>query len=181
MKSKKPLTLSPRDRLIRMVLAVLLFVLLTWGFIFASGSFYRQLSNAHASLSWPKIAGVVVNTREKHDIDGCEPIISYQYTVAEEQFENNRIRYINSTSPITTCYDVDTIFPKGRKLDVYYDPLDPNKSVLVPGDFSHPSWMLIPAMMILICFILGFLAWKMLQDYYRVLNAHFDGTSYQLP
>jgi hypothetical protein len=97
------------------------------------------LQNARASASWPTADGIVTRSGVSHstDSDGGDsysPEITYTYSVNNIDQENNTIKFgENSYSSRRKAEGIAANYPVGKNVTVYYDPEQPDKSVLEPG------------------------------------------------
>ena len=97
------------------------------------------LQDARASASWPTAEGIVNSSEVDRSTDGeggtsYSPEISYQYLVNDLNYTNNTIKFgENSYSSRRKAEEIAAAYPVGRQVAVYYDPLEPDKSVLEPG------------------------------------------------
>lgn len=97
------------------------------------------LTNARVSEGWPTVEGRVVRSEVDHSTDAeggdsYTPEIEYEYTVDGLEYENNRVRFgENSYSSRRRAEEETGRYPVGRRVEVYYEPGDPDNSVLEPG------------------------------------------------
>jgi len=100
---------------------------------------WNILQDARASASWPTIDGKVVKSEVTHSIDSdggdsYSPEITYVYIVNNEQLANKTIKFgENSYSSRKKAEGIAASYPVGKNVTVYYDPQQPDKSVLEPG------------------------------------------------
>lgn len=134
---------------IRLVLLVFL--------IFGSGLLvagFRDVSYAIKSHAWPTTSGEWVQ-RQREDFDGPAPPghvpapearigVEYVYRYAvkgTQRFNNMRSFGQGPAGGSRSDEEIAAHFPRGRSLQVYYDPTDPDQSTLVPG-ISPRVWIL---------------------------------------
>lgn len=108
--------------------------------LFLSG---RDLLRGRSSASWPTTQGEVVFAQiESHmstDSDGDSSMtygakIVYNYQVGGQQFTGDRHRFSQaSTSSARRAQETVNRYPVGSMVTVYYDPNNPQLSVLEPG------------------------------------------------
>ena len=99
----------------------------------------RSLRLGRASLQWPHTQGTVTNSLVKRELSGpgggysYVPLITYTYEVDGAAYEGNTFTYrgINAKKKIAT--KIVEGLPKGQLVDVYYDPSEPSRAVLLPG------------------------------------------------
>jgi len=100
---------------------------------------WNILQDARASAAWPAADGVVTRSEvtRSTDSDGGDsysPEITYTYTVNNEQLANKTIKFgENSYSSRKKAEGIANSYPVGKNVTVYYDPQQPEKSVLEPG------------------------------------------------
>ena len=100
---------------------------------------WNILQNAKASSSWPTAEGTVTasDVTYSSSADGGEsnsPEISYQYTTNNVGYESHTIKFgENSYSSRRKAEGIASGYPIGKKVIVYYDPQEPERSVLEPG------------------------------------------------
>lgn len=100
---------------------------------------WNILQNAKASASWPTAEGVVTSSEVSHstDSDGGDsysPEVTYRYQVGDVRYENNTIKFgENAYSSRRQAENIADTYPVGRDVTVYYDPGQPDRSVLEPG------------------------------------------------
>ena len=98
----------------------------------------KELEKANASEDWPAVEGTVlhssVDIRRGDDSTSYSAEVMYTYEVEGNVHSSNRIGYgsVSSSSPggaqrIVNSYPVDS------RVTVYYDPSNPEESVLRPG------------------------------------------------
>lgn len=93
---------------------------------------------AEASAQWPSVEGVIVESRlesrrrQDSTLSYDVPIIVYEYTVDGVQYEGDRITFL-SVSSTQEAPEMAEQYPVGTRVNVYYDPSDPNEAILLPG------------------------------------------------
>jgi len=112
--------------------------------------FYRNERLAKASLNWPSVEGVVVvskisKDRKKNDDPNTKKIkkyvtkyhlnLRYKYEVEGKVYSSSNISYHRKSIPndrYNRKYSEQTSakYPVGKKVKVYYDPSDHERSVL---------------------------------------------------
>lgn len=97
------------------------------------------LTNARTSEAWPTVEGRVVRSEVDHstDSEGGDsylPQIDYTYTLDGMQYENDRVRFGENSYSFRRQAEAEVErYPVGRRVDVYYEPGNPENSVLEPG------------------------------------------------
>jgi len=116
-----------------------LFVLV--GLLSAAFFFYR-IYQAAASLTWPTVAGELVSADIKerifHDRDGNRSSMvldfKYSYSVENNQINGTRITYTDGINKsLRAMKKLKKRFEGKTRVKVYYNPEDPQQSVLIPG------------------------------------------------
>lgn len=99
---------------------------------------WTVLQNARASAEWPTAVGVITGAELDHssdeDGDSWQPRVSYRYLAEDVQRTGVTIKFgENSYDSRRTAEEILARYPVGRPVAVYYDPADPETSVLEPG------------------------------------------------
>ena len=126
------------------ITVIVFFSVLLLGVV-VSGYGCRDTRSAKESLYWPETPGVVTASfvHEYTEIDDSEPTftprIGYLYTVDEKTYSNDLISFefnsIRSKSEKTKSWAETVIsdYPIGSAVTVYYNPANPQISVLQKG------------------------------------------------
>ena len=138
---------------------------------------------AYRSMGWPTSQGLIleslVQRNNFHGIPSSTAKIRYQYFVAGQQFENDTIMFGPGNGCSIWGYADRTVakFPKGQKVDVYYDPDNSAISCLERGAFC---WEDVPFLFLMVfCMCIGikifadFLRWLLLSRPRRELTFTF--------
>jgi hypothetical protein len=116
--------------------------LLTWiGF---TSYFVDEANQFKEADSWPTASGEVIETKiSSHRSSGSSsnrsrkttytPKVLYRYQVAGQEFENQLVQHMTSYDFKSQAQKILNQYPVGSTVVVYYQPEDPNSSVLVPG------------------------------------------------
>lgn len=107
----------------------------------------RNIIDAWKSKSWPTVEGEITRSviTEKLDDDSRTRYtlhVDYDYTIDRSRFTGKRFKgdRIEFVSPDYHDHEeaksVLSRYPLGEKVTVYYDPENPAKSVLVPGNWA---------------------------------------------
>jgi hypothetical protein len=120
------------------------------------------LQDAWASTSWPSVSGRVVESDVSYwnDEDGnyYRPEVTFEYTVAERQYESSRIGFGSDSSYDTTdsAWEVANRYPTGETVPVYYDPDEPATAVLEPGATAGSYTLIgVGAVFVLVAVVVG--------------------------
>ncbi len=163
----------------KLFISLLFFLILAGVFIWQS---YRLLNrsmpglrDAQASRSWPSVQGTVtiVSSRaewvnvKRRNLSYFRPWVQSTYTVNGQALVCERFAFNDHLISISTKKDAEDrikAYQVGQTVQVYYDPNDPQKSVLEPGNISPSMSSLIGAVIFFVLalfqFVLAFLAIK---------------------
>lgn len=95
-----------------------------------------------ASIHWPVTRGKIILSITKEQVsyfpEGIseiiyEPIIHFIYKVKYEELEGDRIFIYKLYSDQRFCFNLIKEYPVGKIVKVFYNPIDPDESVLKPG------------------------------------------------
>ncbi len=94
--------------------------------------------SALKSRNWPYVTGQVINSYvgESSDDDGTtySAEIQYTYVVSVRQYTGTRVSHGDiSTSNSADAEKIIARYPEGQAVEVFYDPTDPQQSVLQTG------------------------------------------------
>lgn len=105
---------------------------------------------AHRSASWPPTIGVVIKSHVNHlggDGNSWKPVVEYEFEIDGEKFKGNRLRLFTGTCFIPQLAQKQiTAYAEGQSVKVYFNPRNPNHSVLLPGIAG--SWVAISGMIL---------------------------------
>lgn len=100
---------------------------------------YLDIS-ASASRTWNSTDGTVVanyvlvtgagNAATAGDSDSYSPVVSYKYRVGSVVYVNSKVGFGEYFFDHRSSDRLMKLYPKGRRVTVYYDPNDPNNAVL---------------------------------------------------
>jgi hypothetical protein len=99
---------------------------------------YLQLNNAQDSLKWPTTGGVIISSEiKKSEYENSTTYhanVLYKYAVGEKLYSSERVSFgqYGSNDP-EHARSIVRRYEKGQNISVYFNPADPNKSVLEPG------------------------------------------------
>ncbi|MFN8433799.1 MAG: DUF3592 domain-containing protein [Anaerolineales bacterium] len=161
----------------KLFISLLFFLILAVAFFWQS---YRLLNrslpglrDAQASRSWPSVPGTVtiVSSRmewvnvKRRNLTYSRPWVQSTYTVNGQSLVCERFAFndhLISTGTKKDAEDYVKSYQVGQTVQVYYDPNDPKKSVLEPGNISPSMSSLLGAVVFfglaLSQFVLAFLA-----------------------
>ena len=100
----------------------------------------RSKRRAQASLTWPQVAGKVIESRLTHRVvsggEGADtiyykPHIRYAYEVGGRPYQSDTVRFGNLETSVTNKAQAYlTKYPEGSAVSVRYDPADPQVATL---------------------------------------------------
>lgn len=105
----------------------------TWGVLSIALSDLQSRRKNKACQSWPGTTGQVTSAevvRLSHRVS--EPKITYSYAVDGKDFTSSVVAYGLSAEYCgkKTMHEFVAGYPKGQKIEVFYNPADPSQSVL---------------------------------------------------
>lgn len=119
----------------------------TWAYVligigvacFYGGFVYT--SNGKKSLKWPKVNGIIKVSEVKESRSGSsngnsyEFAVEYDYVVEEKPYTNSLYSYKVTYNAANSrgARELVKKYPLDSLVDVYYDPKEPKRSVLLPG------------------------------------------------
>ncbi|MDJ0699185.1 MAG: DUF3592 domain-containing protein [Woeseiaceae bacterium] len=120
--------------------------------VFAAGGnvlyqrYDRDLTElARASTDWPSVPGLVnhselefqrKNTGAGKKTDYRVEIV-YEYVVDDQLYRNNVVRFDQGELTSKRKELLVSSYPVGRRVEVFYNPDDPDQSVLVRGSYEQ--------------------------------------------
>ena len=125
---------------------------------------FREYFRARAARDWPTTTGKVTFSAYRQSISlrdafygGNEWVheIAYRYSVDDQKYRSNRLRFGGSSTFSLGCPTVETGLEDGRRVEVRYDPDHPSRSVILT-DFS--VWGTLPTTLLSVSFTLASLA-----------------------
>jgi len=108
---------------------------------------YSSYKTSLQSKTWPTVNGNIIKSDiERHTGttgEGADKIdtvheyakIAYQYDVDGKHYESTKISFSSSSSS-ENAEKIVSRYPKGKTVNVYYNPEKPKQAVLVPGNSS---------------------------------------------
>lgn len=104
----------------------------------------RMTIVARESLEWPSVTGLVTHsnletrlrkTGSKKNQSQHWVEVRYEYVVDGERYENDVVRFNQHSLSRSEKARLVSDHPVGRRVEVFYDPSDPDESVLVRGSW----------------------------------------------
>jgi hypothetical protein len=89
----------------------------------------RENFDAINSVNWVKVDGEIITANLKHVRGGYRADFFYAYEVNQKKIVNSRMTFSSSASASQMLEK----YPLFSTVPVYYDPADPEKSVVEPG------------------------------------------------
>lgn len=124
--------------------------ILALGAAAASGNLLYQRYHANLdelsrdSNDWPSVPGLVTRSgleshrnhvgarkRTEFDVD-----VSYEYVVGDTVYRNDVVRFDQGELSTNRKELLVSSYPVGRRVEVFYDPDEPDQSVLVRGPYN---------------------------------------------
>ena len=130
------------------------------------------LRSARASASWPSVTGQVTRayvdySTDAEGADSYQPVLVYAYTVADQTFGGSRIKFgENSYGSERPARAIVDRYPAGTRVAVYYDPADPERSVLEPG-VSGGSYLVLGIGLLFVLLAVAALPFRLWQNMRR--------------
>lgn len=125
-----------------------------------------EMMKAKDSENWPSVTGVVLKSKVSVDSSGDGTTygadVTYRYKVKGKRYQGDKVTVSEvSTSSRGRAQKIVKRYPKKKKVAVYYDPEEPETSVLEKG-VSGGSWLMpgVGAMFLIIPLIMLILAEK---------------------
>jgi len=105
-----------------------------WGF--------RVIVMARKTLQWPSVDGIIEESKVSSDSNDLLPHIKYCYSVEQQTFR----QVLEFSGDITPSQEfaksyVDK-YPVGARVQVYYNPADPEIATLEPG-LGKGDWLVL--------------------------------------
>jgi hypothetical protein len=94
---------------------------------------YVSWRRGNASVHWPSVKGSVIESRFVLEGDESELIIRYEYLADAKSREGNTVTFSGFSLDLDTLEAYVRKYPQGASVRVYYDPVQPDVSVLEPG------------------------------------------------
>jgi hypothetical protein len=100
------------------------------------------LRNARASTNWPTATGTVISSEIREISQGDSRYgayvtyrakILYDYSVGGVTYSSTTVSFVEQESSLSDARGMVDRYPEGKRVEVYYDPLRPEVSVLEPG------------------------------------------------
>ncbi|QDU79904.1 hypothetical protein Pla110_16240 [Polystyrenella longa] len=134
-------------------------VMLIGGIALSGWLLYLTVSDYHsvqASQSRTVTKGMISQSNIKKTLNGQKaifvPNIIYEYTVEGAEFTGNRIEFFPSKdTDRTAAAEIVAQYPIGTRVNVFYDPFNPEESTLSRGDMNDVYTKLLWSLGLLVC------------------------------
>lgn len=120
-------------------MVVLAGALFLWTVVSHLSTGWRRRADEAKCATWPSVTGrVIASSAAGFDVDDigyCSPHVLYEYVVGGVRYTSDRLWFgvtdLNEIRREAVQDYVDTLFPAGADVTVYYDPDKPDSAVLV--------------------------------------------------
>ena len=114
----------------------------------------RNLWLALESPAWPTVPGVILISQLEHREEYTFPKIEFRYVVDNRRMQGSDVGYGVVTN-VQRAQGLLLKYPIGKEVSVYYQPSNPDHSVLEPG--FHYGGLLLPLLGLLLLIPPGFI------------------------
>jgi hypothetical protein len=145
---------------------LIVFALFWSAFVFYfDGRMGHDAYDQYESGSFPSVTGTVTRSRvEQHTGSKGRTyyvaMVNYTYNVSGQSYRGDRLRF--GTSPERNAYAIVNAHPSNSPVQVYYNPQNPNESLLYPGITGSdlmPALFITPFNMVMIGIWLAAYVW----------------------
>lgn len=100
----------------------------------------RIILIARKTRLWPRVEGVIEEAKISSDVNDLLPKITFSYTVADHPYRAE-VQFPADVTP-SQQYANQYIekYPQGHRVQVYYDPENPQRATLEPG-MAQGDWL----------------------------------------
>lgn len=128
------------------IAAGLLFVVIGVAFAFIG---YHSYQLGKQSKDWPVAKGSVIQSKiekrtettgsgsNRRKVVRSYAVVKYTYAVGNRDYQSSRIAFGQSKN----AHEIVVRYPKGKSIQVYYDPQKPDQAVLEPG--ADPTFSIV--------------------------------------
>lgn len=107
----------------------------------------NQADLARASMDWRSVPGLVTrsNLESRRNRIGARKTadfdveVDYEYVVGETVYRNDVVRFDQGQLSTGEKKRLVGTYPPGRRIEVFYDPENPGRSVLVRGSYEQTN------------------------------------------
>ena len=95
--------------------------------------------------SWPSAPGKILEGKWRMSHTSPEFKGRYSYSVHGKNYESTRVTMADwyFTAGVIAIRRFEKLFPVGREVPVYYDPANPERSVLYKPGFGSPIFLIV--------------------------------------
>jgi hypothetical protein len=128
----------PIENLVRVIISSVFTIGFGLSGVYLTVQYLKARTLARQSMTWPAIRGEVTTSWvRKGSLQGrgMRAIVKYTYTVMGQTYESDKLSTadlsgMKLTGPESGAKQVTKQYPKGRQVNVYYDPQNPAQAVL---------------------------------------------------
>ncbi len=139
----------------------LLFAILALGI----GALYNGLTlykKNTETQQWLPVPGKIISAsligRSTKTSSGFERKITYEYVVNGHTYSSNRVAIGEMEGNYSELHkDIEKLYPAGKEVTVYYNPLNPQEAVLRPGEFRGARFVTFLGIMMVVISLAGLL------------------------
>lgn len=95
---------------------------------------------ARKTRQWPHVDGIIEESRIASEQDDLLPHIQFRYSVGQTSYQHTMAFSSDITPTREFAANYVQKYPAGSKVQVYYDPVDPNSATLEPG-LGKGDWL----------------------------------------
>ena len=103
---------------------------------------------AAASESWPSVNGSITHSSVSHSVSSSNkfryiPKVQYKYEIDGIEYSNDTIQFVSVSWEFKDRFRAERVikpYSKGKIVDVFYDPAEPENSVLKKGSVGGLPW-----------------------------------------
>ncbi len=100
-----------------------------WG-LYQGVTQVRERILFQASGKWPDVVGYITGSNVSYDEGEYFPVIYYYYKIQERFYTGSRVQFGSEYTSSSEAESLVAAYPKGRGVTVYYNPENPQDSVL---------------------------------------------------
>lgn len=127
------------------IFIALFFTLTALFSLWALASSVRDVIRASSASTWPVVDGVIISSQIRRGCKGLVyylPFVSYQYTVEQEEYLGRRIAFgANVCTSENNAARIISAYPKGKAIQVHFDPSSPDESALDVSRTEAGTWL----------------------------------------
>jgi hypothetical protein len=136
----------PIENLVRVIISSVFTIGFGLSGVYLTAQYLKARALARQSMNWPIVPGEVTTSLvRKGSLQGrgTRAIVQYTYTVMGKTYESDKLSTadlsgMKLTGPESSAKHVTKQYPKGLRVNVYYDPQNPAQAVL-ERDLNGPN------------------------------------------